>query len=33
MAQRVAGGERIDMAEAVDVRYSGFFQQMAGLAD
>jgi 3-phosphoshikimate 1-carboxyvinyltransferase len=27
----VAGGTRIDTAEAVDVSYPGFFQQMAGL--
>jgi len=29
----VAGGTRIDVAEAVDVYYPGFFQRMAGLGE
>ena len=31
VADLVAGETRIDTAEAVDVPYSGFFGQMAGL--
>lgn len=31
VAGLVAGGTRIDTAEAVDVSYLGFFREMAGL--
>lgn len=31
VAGLVAGGTRIDAAEAVDVSYPGFFQEIAGM--